>query len=120
MIDHISIAVRDLKAAEAFYTALLAPLGLSKLREWPDAAIGYGKKYPEFWINRRADMAASVTIAACMSACGRTRQRPSMRFMRRRSRTAVLPMARQVCAPNTMIATTRHSSAMRMATASKR
>ncbi len=57
MIDHVSIAVRDLKAAEAFYTALLAPLGLSKLREWPDAAIGYGKKYPEFWINRRVNKA---------------------------------------------------------------
>jgi catechol 2,3-dioxygenase-like lactoylglutathione lyase family enzyme len=56
MIDHISIAVRDIKAAEVFYTALLAPLGLTKLREWPNAAIGYGKKYPEFWINRRSDM----------------------------------------------------------------
>jgi catechol 2,3-dioxygenase-like lactoylglutathione lyase family enzyme len=56
MIDHISIAVRDIKAAEVFYTALLAPLGLAKLREWPNAAIGYGKKYPEFWINRRSDM----------------------------------------------------------------
>jgi predicted lactoylglutathione lyase len=41
---------------EAFYAALLAPLGLAKLREWPDAAIGFGKKYPEFWINRRAAM----------------------------------------------------------------
>jgi catechol 2,3-dioxygenase-like lactoylglutathione lyase family enzyme len=59
MIDHVSIAVRDLNAAEAFYTALLAPLGLSKLREWPDAAIGYGKKYPEFWINRRANKTAA-------------------------------------------------------------
>jgi catechol 2,3-dioxygenase-like lactoylglutathione lyase family enzyme len=58
MIDHISIAVRDIKAAEVFYTALLAPLGLAKLREWPDTAIGYGKKYPEFWINRRAGMTA--------------------------------------------------------------
>src|SRR5205085_11874715 len=58
MIDHVSIAVRDIKAAESFYAVLLAPLGLSKLREWPDAAIGFGKKYPEFWINRRADMAA--------------------------------------------------------------
>jgi catechol 2,3-dioxygenase-like lactoylglutathione lyase family enzyme len=56
MIDHISIAVRDIKAAEVFYTALLAPLGLAKLREWPNAAIGYGKKYPEFWINLRSDM----------------------------------------------------------------
>ena len=56
MIDHISIAVRDLARAEAFYTALLAPLGMAKLREWPGAAIGFGKKYPEFWINRRAAM----------------------------------------------------------------
>jgi catechol 2,3-dioxygenase-like lactoylglutathione lyase family enzyme len=56
MIDHISIAVRDLAEGERFYTALLAPLGMTKLREWPDAAIGYGKSYPEFWINRRDAM----------------------------------------------------------------
>jgi catechol 2,3-dioxygenase-like lactoylglutathione lyase family enzyme len=58
MLDHISIAVRDIKKAETFYTALLAPLGMAKLREWPDAAIGYGKKYPEFWINARPGMSA--------------------------------------------------------------
>jgi catechol 2,3-dioxygenase-like lactoylglutathione lyase family enzyme len=57
MIDHVSIAVRDLKASGRFYEPLLATLGMRKLREWPDAAIGFGKKYPEFWINRRADMA---------------------------------------------------------------
>jgi catechol 2,3-dioxygenase-like lactoylglutathione lyase family enzyme len=57
MIDHVSVAVRDLEGAEPFYTALLAPLGMRKLREWPNAAIGFGKKYPEFWINRRAAMA---------------------------------------------------------------
>ena len=56
MIDHISIAVRDLAKAEAFYKALLAPLGIAKLREWPGAAIGFGKKYPEFWINQRNAM----------------------------------------------------------------
>jgi catechol 2,3-dioxygenase-like lactoylglutathione lyase family enzyme len=56
MIDHISIAVRDVHAAERFYAALLAPLGLMKMREWPDAAIGFGKKHPEFWINRRDAM----------------------------------------------------------------
>ena len=56
MIDHISIAVRDLKQAGTFYAALLKPLGMTKLREWPDAAIGYGKKYPDFWINRRDTM----------------------------------------------------------------
>src|ERR1700691_2326 len=53
MIDHISIAVRDLGAAEGFYAAILAPLGLTKLREWPGVTVGFGKKYPEFWINRR-------------------------------------------------------------------
>ena len=60
MIDHISIAVRDLAAGERFYTALLGTLGMTKLREWPNAAVGYGKKYPEFWINRRADRKSVV------------------------------------------------------------
>jgi catechol 2,3-dioxygenase-like lactoylglutathione lyase family enzyme len=57
MIDHISIAVHDLARGERFYAAALAPLGLAKLREWPGAAIGFGKKYPEFWINKRESMA---------------------------------------------------------------
>jgi catechol 2,3-dioxygenase-like lactoylglutathione lyase family enzyme len=56
MIDHISVAVRDLVKGERFYAAALAPLGLAKLREWPNATIGFGKKYPEFWINRRDAM----------------------------------------------------------------
>jgi catechol 2,3-dioxygenase-like lactoylglutathione lyase family enzyme len=71
MIDHISIAVRDLRRAEPFYAALLAPLGMIKLREWPNAAIGFGKKYPEFWINRRADMdpvAADSGVHICLRA----------------------------------------------------
>lgn len=71
MIDHISIAVKDLKKAAAFYDAVLAPLGLGKLREWPEAAVGYGKKYPEFWINRRAGMAAVETgsgVHICLRA----------------------------------------------------
>ncbi len=71
MIDHISIAVRDLKNAEAFYAALLAPLGMAKLREWPDAAMGFGKKYPEFWINRRAAMdrgASDNGVHICLRA----------------------------------------------------
>jgi catechol 2,3-dioxygenase-like lactoylglutathione lyase family enzyme len=71
MIDHVSIAVRDLKAGERFYTALLATLGMTKLRDWPDAAVGYGKKYPEFWINRRKDMApvaADSGVHICLRA----------------------------------------------------
>ena len=56
MIDHISIAVRDLDAAARFYDTLLAPLGMIRLREGPEPTVGFGKKYPEFWINRRAAM----------------------------------------------------------------
>jgi catechol 2,3-dioxygenase-like lactoylglutathione lyase family enzyme len=56
MIDHVSVAVRDLAKAQSFYTAVLAPLGYAKLREWPDAAIGFGKKHPEFWLNKRSAM----------------------------------------------------------------
>ncbi len=71
MIDHISIAVRDLKDAEAFYAALLKPLGMAKLREWLDSAVGFGKKYPEFWINRRTTMdnvAADSGVHICLRA----------------------------------------------------
>jgi catechol 2,3-dioxygenase-like lactoylglutathione lyase family enzyme len=56
MIDHISIAVRDLAEGEPFYAAVLATLGFAKLREWPNTTIGFGKKYPEFWINVRGAM----------------------------------------------------------------
>ena len=73
MIDHISIAVRDLKAAEGFYTALLAPLGMTKLREWPDAAVGFGKKHPEFWINLRTGM-ARVPDDSGVHVCLRARE----------------------------------------------
>lgn len=71
MIDHISIAVRDLAAGERFYTAVLAPLGFAKLREWPNAAVGFGKKYPEFWINVRQSMdrvAADSGAHVCLRA----------------------------------------------------
>ena len=73
MIDHISIAVRDLKKGEKFYTAALAPLGLSKLKEWQGAAIGFGKKYPEFWINIREAMgrvAEDSGVHICLRAPG--------------------------------------------------
>ena len=73
MIDHISIAVSDLKKAEVFYTAVLATIGISKMREWPDATIGFGKKHPEFWINKRAGMsriADDSGVHICLRAPG--------------------------------------------------
>ena len=56
MIDHVSIAVRDLARAVAFYQAVLTALGHDRLEDRP-ATVGFGKKYPEFWINLRAGMA---------------------------------------------------------------
>jgi catechol 2,3-dioxygenase-like lactoylglutathione lyase family enzyme len=52
MIDHVSIAVRDLAASAAVYQLVLAPLELTRLVERP-STIGFGKRYPEFWLNYR-------------------------------------------------------------------
>ena len=56
MIDHVSVGVADLDRAARFYEATLATLGFSRLVKRP-ATIGFGKTYPEFWINLRAAMA---------------------------------------------------------------
>jgi catechol 2,3-dioxygenase-like lactoylglutathione lyase family enzyme len=56
MIDHVSVAVSELEHAAQFYEATLTPLGLSRLVTRP-ATVGFGKSYPEFWINLRAEMA---------------------------------------------------------------
>ncbi|MPZ54899.1 MAG: VOC family protein [Rhizobiales bacterium] len=69
MIDHISIGVRDLAKAAAFYDAVLAVLGLVKLRTKP-TTLGYGKSYPEFWINGRPDRAGTADsgLHVCLRA----------------------------------------------------
>jgi catechol 2,3-dioxygenase-like lactoylglutathione lyase family enzyme len=55
MIDHVSIAVRELARCGRFYEVVLATLGYSKLVTRP-GTIGFGKKYPEFWLNERRTM----------------------------------------------------------------
>ena len=55
MIDHVSVGVADLDRAARFYEPALAALGLSRLITRA-ATIGFGKTYPEFWINLRAGM----------------------------------------------------------------
>ena len=67
MIDHVSVAVRDLAAAMRFYDALLAVLGYQRLDTRP-ATAGYGKKYSEFWINVRADPGSSDGMHICLRA----------------------------------------------------
>ncbi|MGY3453426.1 VOC family protein [Bradyrhizobium sp. USDA 4353] len=55
MIDHVSVGVSDLVRSARFYELALAPLGMTRLIERP-ATIGFGKTYPELWINLRAGM----------------------------------------------------------------
>jgi catechol 2,3-dioxygenase-like lactoylglutathione lyase family enzyme len=55
MIDHVSVAVSDLERSKRFYSTLLETIGLVVLIERP-GTVGFGKKYPEFWINLRSDL----------------------------------------------------------------
>ena len=55
MIDHVSISVRDLEKAARFYEAVLGAIGYARLRNRP-ATVGFGKRYPEFWLNHRPSM----------------------------------------------------------------
>jgi catechol 2,3-dioxygenase-like lactoylglutathione lyase family enzyme len=64
MIDHVSIGVSDLERSGRFYELTLAPLGLAKLVTRP-ATIGFGKAYPEFWINLRPSLLQGVSESGC-------------------------------------------------------
>jgi len=57
VIDHVSVAVGDLAKATRFYETVLAAIGVVKIESRP-ATVGFGKTYPEFWINLRADLSA--------------------------------------------------------------
>jgi catechol 2,3-dioxygenase-like lactoylglutathione lyase family enzyme len=57
MIDHVSVAVSGLARSTAFYDAVFAPIGLTRLVT-RERSVGYGKAYPEFWINLREGYAA--------------------------------------------------------------
>lgn len=52
MIDHVSLAVRDLAAAGRFYDGVLGVIGYSRLAA-RETTLGYGKRYPELWLNAR-------------------------------------------------------------------
>ena len=68
MIDHVSVAVRDLAASTRFYESVLGTLGFAKL-EARAATVGFGKKYAEFWINLRAEgVQASSGAHVCFRA----------------------------------------------------
>ena len=70
MLDHVSVGVSALDRAARFYESTLAALGLTKLVTRP-ATIGFGKAYPEFWINLRPGMspvAPEIGVHICLRA----------------------------------------------------
>lgn len=70
MIDHISIAVKELERSVTFYDAFLGELGMTRIVDRP-ATAGYGKKYPEFWLNLRPEspaVPADVGSHICLRA----------------------------------------------------
>jgi len=76
MIDHVSVAVRDLQRSVAFYDALFAPVGYTKLKVKPNS-IGYGKTYPEFWLNQRGGL-PSVDADSGTHICVRVRDKAAV------------------------------------------
>ncbi len=73
MIDHVSIGVRDIKAAKRFYDAALQPLGYTCLSEG-DSSLGYGQGAVVFWISvadRPVPADASSGLHFCLSAPSR-------------------------------------------------
>jgi catechol 2,3-dioxygenase-like lactoylglutathione lyase family enzyme len=78
VLDHIGLAISDIRRSEAFYTAALEPLGITKLYEYgPEktdsggTAIGFGKDMmPFFWIgdNERTGEGTHVAFTAANRA----------------------------------------------------
>lgn len=94
MLDHVTLKVRDLAAACAFYDQVLAAIGIVRLYAAGDAYAGYGVAPKAFfWIGRHdgaisgahvafavADKAAVAAFhAAGLAAGGRDNGRPGLR-----------------------------------------
>ena len=69
MIDHVSVVVSDIDAATHFYEALLTTIGVVKLETRP-TTVGFGKQYPEFWINLRS---GTIPTSSGAHVCFRAR-----------------------------------------------
>ena len=60
-MDHVSIPVADVGRAAEFYDAVLATIGLRRLKERP-GAVGYGpgsRAAPVFWVLKRRDQGSA-------------------------------------------------------------
>jgi catechol 2,3-dioxygenase-like lactoylglutathione lyase family enzyme len=62
-IDHVTVKVKDLAAAKAFYASALAPLGYEVLMEMDNfVGLGAGGK-PDLWLAKYAQTAPPAHVA---------------------------------------------------------
>jgi catechol 2,3-dioxygenase-like lactoylglutathione lyase family enzyme len=69
MLDHVTIGVRDIERATAFYDRVLAVLGIDRLYAEGAGFAGYGaERRAFFWLSQRGDRQTSVHVAfTCQS-----------------------------------------------------
>ncbi|MEZ5817009.1 MAG: VOC family protein [Hyphomicrobiaceae bacterium] len=77
MIDHVSVGVSNLGRSAAFYEAVLGAIGMTCLVR-RDTTVGFGKRYPEVWLNQRSGM-APVPEATGVHICLRARSEDAVR-----------------------------------------
>lgn len=58
-ISHVSLGTNDYARAVAFYDTVLAAIGCRRLMEHGEGA-GYGRVFPEFWVQRAFDGAPAA------------------------------------------------------------
>jgi len=72
VFSHVCVGASDLKASEAFYDAILAPLGIKNLGPFGDSAILYGKDKPALLVlkpgNGEAPSGNGVTVGFAASS----------------------------------------------------
>jgi len=119
MIDHVSLQVSDLARSAAFYDAVLLPLGLARMVE-REGTIGFGKRYPEVWLNLRKDYQARRRTPARTSRFAHRAKRRFVISTSKRSHTAAATRARPVRAKRRSPPTLAPSSSTPTATSWKR
>jgi hypothetical protein len=119
VIDHVSLPVRDLERAARFYDTVLGAIGFARLETRP-ATVGFGKRYPELWLNLRPASPRRRPTMAPMFACVRAAPRPWTPSSRLGSRPAGRPTAHPGCGLGSARAIMRPSSGIPTAIASRR
>ncbi|WP_048437936.1 VOC family protein [Caenimonas sp. SL110] len=67
VISHVSLGTNDYPRAKAFYDAVLATLQISCVMSF-DGGAGYGRKFPEFWVQSPHD-GATATVGNGVHIC---------------------------------------------------